>query len=97
MQDFTGPESGHDHFFAAFGKFAAATSRKGAMLAEDAQRAAAEHEFYLETMVSRQSGAIAALARQVGFDPDLSRMRARPRCQPVARARRLPSGHRLRW
>jgi adenosine deaminase len=77
MQDFTGPESGHDHFFAAFGKFAAATSRKGAMLAEDAQRAAAEHEFYLETMVSRQSGAFAALARQVGSDPDLSRMRAR--------------------
>ncbi|MGH3719449.1 MAG: hypothetical protein ACRDRI_11550 [Pseudonocardiaceae bacterium] len=54
MQDFTGPESGHNHFFTAFDKFGAATSHKGAMLAEDAQRAAAEHEFYLETMVSRQ-------------------------------------------
>jgi adenosine deaminase len=77
MQDFTGPESGHDHFFTAFSKFRAATSHPGAMLAEDAQRAAAQHEFYLETMVSGQSSAVAALAQQVGFDPDLSRMRAR--------------------
>jgi len=77
MQNFEGPELGHDHFFAAFRKFDAATSHTGAMLAEDAQRAAAQHEFYLETMISRQSGAVAALARQVGFDPDLGRLRAR--------------------
>ncbi|MGH3913530.1 MAG: hypothetical protein ACRDTC_08980 [Pseudonocardiaceae bacterium] len=50
MQDFTGPESGHDHFFAAFGKFGAATEDKGEMLADVAQRAAAQHEFYLETI-----------------------------------------------
>ncbi|MGH3831338.1 MAG: hypothetical protein ACRDRS_12980 [Pseudonocardiaceae bacterium] len=76
-QDVRGPQSGHNHFFAAFDKFGAATSHKGAMLAEDAQRAAAEHEFYLETMLSRQSGAVAALAKQVGFDADLSQLRAR--------------------
>ncbi|MGH3827959.1 MAG: adenosine deaminase, partial [Pseudonocardiaceae bacterium] len=76
-QDVKGPQSGHDHFFAAFAKFGAAASHKGAMLAEDAQRAAAEHEFYLETMLSRQSGAVAALAKQVGFDADLSQLRAR--------------------
>jgi adenosine deaminase len=74
MQDFKGPESGHDHFFAAFDKFGAATSHKGEMLAEDAQHATAQHEFYLETMISRQFGAVAALANQVGFDPDLGRM-----------------------
>jgi adenosine deaminase len=47
------------------------------MLAEDAQLAAAQHEFYLETMITPQSGAVAALAGQVGFDPDLGRMRTR--------------------
>ena len=38
MEDFRpGAESGHDHFFATFGKFALATSRKGDMLAEVAK------------------------------------------------------------
>jgi adenosine deaminase len=77
MQDFAGPESGHDHFFTAFGKFSAAMSHKGEMLAEDAQLAVAQHEFYLETMITPRSGAVAALAGQVGFDPDLARMRTR--------------------
>lgn len=77
MQDFAGPESGHDHFFAAFGKFSAATLHKGEMLAEAVQRAAAQHEFYLETMVSRQSSTVAALAGKIGFDADFSRMRSR--------------------
>ncbi len=43
--------SGHDHFFAAFGKFAAATDDFGAMLAEEAARAGDEHVSYLEIMV----------------------------------------------
>jgi adenosine deaminase len=77
MQDFTGPGSGHDHFFTAFGKFHAATSHPGEMLAEDAQRAAAQHEFYLETMITPQSGAVAALAGRAGIDADLGRMRTR--------------------
>ncbi|MGH3767276.1 MAG: adenosine deaminase family protein [Pseudonocardiaceae bacterium] len=75
MQDFTGPESGHDHFFTAFGKFGAATSHKGEMLAEDAQIAAGQHEFYLETMITPESGAVSALAGKIAFDPDLGRMR----------------------
>lgn len=73
--DFMGPESGHDHFFATFDKFGAATSDKGEMLADVAQRAAAQNEFYLEMMITPQSAAVRALAGQVGFDPDLGRMR----------------------
>ncbi|MGH3940768.1 MAG: adenosine deaminase family protein [Pseudonocardiaceae bacterium] len=77
MEDFAGPESGHDHFFAAFGKFGAAAEDKGEMLADVAQRAAAQHEFYLETMITPQSSAARALAEQVGYDADLGRMRTR--------------------
>jgi len=74
-----GAETGHDHFFAAFGKFGAATGHKGDMLAEDAARAGAQNEFYLEAMLSRQSTAVRVLAQQVGFDADLSRMLTRLR------------------
>jgi adenosine deaminase len=78
MEDFeSGPETGHDHFFATFGKFGLATDHKGDMIAEVAARAAAENEFYLELLLSRQSAAVRALAQQVGFDADLARMRDR--------------------
>ncbi|MEV0421537.1 hypothetical protein [Streptosporangium canum] len=78
MRGFTpGAESGHDHFFAAFGKFGAATSRKGELLAVLASQSAAQHEFALEVMLSRQSGAIQELAGKVGADTDLARLRDR--------------------
>ena len=48
-----GAESGHDHFFATFGKFGLATNRKGDMLAEVAKINPADVG-YLETLVSRQ-------------------------------------------
>jgi len=70
-----GAESGHDHFFATFGKFSLATSRKGDMLAEVAKINARQHVFYLETLVSRQGDAVRALATQVGFDPDFGALR----------------------
>ena len=70
-----GVQSGHDHFFATFGKFSLATSRKGDMLAEVAKINARQRVFYLETLVSRQSDAVGALARTVGFDPDFSALR----------------------
>lgn len=72
-----GPVSGHDHFFATFGKFGAATARKGDMLAEVANINARQHVLYLETLVSRQGGAVVALARQVGFDPDFAALRSK--------------------
>ena len=70
-----GAETGHDHFFATFGKFGAATARKGDMLAEVATINARQHVLYLETLASRQGDQVRALARQVGFDPDFAALR----------------------
>ena len=70
-----GAESGHDHFFATFGKFSLATSRKGDMLAEVAKINARQRVLYLETLVSRQGDAVRALATKVGFDPSLPALR----------------------
>jgi adenosine deaminase len=72
-----GPESGHHHFFATFGKFGLATVRKGDMLAAVARVNAAQNVLYLETLVSRQGDAVRTLAKQVGFDPDFAGMRAK--------------------
>lgn len=72
-----GPQTGHDHFFATFGKFGAATARKGDLLAEVASINARQHVLYLETLVSRQGSAVVALARQVGFDPDFAALRSK--------------------
>ncbi|MGW4663611.1 hypothetical protein [Streptosporangium sandarakinum] len=79
MRGFTpGKESGHDHFFSAFGRFGAATSHKGEMLAILASRAAAQREFTLEVMLSRQSGAVQELVKKVGGDAsDLAGLRDR--------------------
>ncbi|SDY98943.1 adenosine deaminase [Amycolatopsis xylanica] len=74
--DLHGPESGHDHFFATFGKFGAATDRhKGDMLAEVAEIAQRQNQFYLETLISRQGAAVRALAASVGFNADFAVMR----------------------
>jgi adenosine deaminase len=70
-----GAESGHDHFFATFGKFSLATNRKGDMLAEVARINAAQHVGYLETLVSRQGDRMSALAANVGFDPNFAALR----------------------
>ena len=70
-----GAESGHDHFFATFGKFGLATNSKGDMLAEVAKINASQHVFYLETLASRQSDAVRALAGRVGFDPNFAALR----------------------
>lgn len=70
-----GAESGHDHFFATFGKFGAATARKGDMLAAVANINARQNVFLLETLVSRQGDAVRALAAQVGFDGDFAALR----------------------
>jgi adenosine deaminase len=75
MRDYhDGPESGHDHFFAAFGKFNAATRKRlGDMLAEIASRAADESVLYLELMTSPIGGT--ALGQKLGWDDDFGRMR----------------------
>jgi adenosine deaminase len=76
MEDFQpGAETGHDHFFATFGKFSLATARKGDMLADVAKINARQRVLYLETLVSRQSDAVRALATKVGFDPSFPALR----------------------
>jgi adenosine deaminase len=70
-----GAESSHDHFFATFGKFGLATSRKGDMLATVAKLNARQHVLYLETLVSRQGDAVRALATKEGFDPSFPALR----------------------
>ncbi|MET7369303.1 adenosine deaminase [Streptomyces sp. NPDC005566] len=72
MQDFPQGESGHDHFFATFGKFGAATSHTGKLLADVAGTAAVQNQTYLETMVTPVGAATRELATEVGWDPDLA-------------------------
>ncbi|MGW1195720.1 adenosine deaminase family protein [Streptomyces sp. NPDC002536] len=72
MQDFVpGRETGHDHFFATFGKFEETTvGHTGRMLSEVADKAAEQHQFYLETMVSPDEDELGALVRTAGPDDD---------------------------
>lgn len=69
-------ESGHDHFFATFGKFGAAGNGHTAdMLAEVRSRAAAEHLQYMELMFTPDGGAASGLGRQLGWNDDFVKMR----------------------
>lgn len=71
-----GAESGHDHFFATFGKFGPATSRHTAdMLAEVRSRAAANHLQYMEPMFNPDGGAAGRLGMSLGWNDDLSKLR----------------------
>ena len=55
-------ESGHDHFFATFGKFGAATyGHTAEMIAEVVRRAVSENESYLELMFGLDEGAAASV------------------------------------
>ncbi|HEV2178246.1 MAG TPA: adenosine deaminase [Terriglobia bacterium] len=73
-----GDRSGHDHFFAAFGKFGAVTeAHTGEMVAEVASRAAAQHESYLELMFGPDQGQAARLGKKLGWDDDFGKMRQR--------------------
>src|SRR5215475_9520340 len=71
-----GPESGHDHFFATFGKFGAATNgRTAEMLAEVRSRAAAGHLQYMELMFNPDGGAAGRLGTSLGWNDDLGKFR----------------------
>jgi adenosine deaminase len=78
MRNFTPAdgESGHDHFFASFAKFGAVADRHdGDIIAEVANRAAAEHVAYVELMWSPGMGLARAAAADVAWDDDLAAMR----------------------
>jgi hypothetical protein len=62
-------ESGHDHFFNAFGRFGTATwDQTGRMLAEAATRAAHGQVLYLELMLTPDGTMSSDLGKQVGWD-----------------------------
>ncbi|WP_053719075.1 adenosine deaminase family protein [Saccharothrix sp. NRRL B-16348] len=68
-------QSGHDHFFAAFGKTGAITSgHRPEMLADVLDKAGRQHESYMETMTTRQGGAVFELAQGVEFNEDFAAM-----------------------
>ncbi|MGW7539560.1 adenosine deaminase family protein [Streptomyces sp. NPDC054770] len=78
MYGFPPDQSGHDHFFATFDKFGLVPARHpGKVLAEVADSVAAQHQFYLETMVNPASDRAEQLADEVGWDPDLAALHAR--------------------
>jgi adenosine deaminase len=59
-------ESGHDHFFATFGKFGAVSRRHiPEMMADVVSRFAAENVDYVETMFAPDQGARAAVAQLI--------------------------------
>ncbi len=62
-------QSGHDHFFDAFGKFGAVSATQtGAMIAEAAARAARGRVRYLELMFTTDGGVASRIGGQVGWD-----------------------------
>lgn len=69
--------NGHDHFFAAFGKFGPESQKFGDMAAEIAARAAAEHVSYLELMLTPAGASTQRIARSIGWMPNLAELRGR--------------------
>ncbi|NQW11739.1 MAG: adenosine deaminase [Alphaproteobacteria bacterium] len=73
-----GAVSGHNQFFATFGRFGAAENgRDGDMLAEAMARAADQNIGYLELMLSPGMAAARRLGAEVGWDDDLARLHRR--------------------
>jgi adenosine deaminase len=78
MRNWRSGASGHDHFFATFGKFTPVNINHGGdMLAEVTSRAAAEHVSYLELMLTLDGGLAGRLGRDAGWVPDFAQMRTR--------------------
>lgn len=72
--------SGHDQFFQAFTGFSrisSSPSRQDDMVAEVANRAAAQHVFYLELMLTLQGRELRELGQRVGWNGDVGQTRQR--------------------
>ena len=78
-------QSGHDHFFDAFGRFSAATfNNSGKMLAEAVKSAARGNVSYVELMLTPDGNATGVLSSQIGervgwdenFEGTLSKLKA---------------------
>ena len=71
-----GEESGHDHFFASFGKFSAAMDHHyGEAIAEVAARAASDHLQYVELMHTADGMQSAGLGRNNGWNDNFGTLR----------------------
>ncbi|GAT80736.1 adenosine deaminase [Streptomyces sp. F-3] len=98
MEGFPPGQSGHDHFFATFGKFGEVTWRhRGRMLAEVADDVVRQNQFHPETMVTPASDGARRLADEVGRDDDLAALHRKPVAggkldEPVAEARKEAVG-----
>jgi hypothetical protein len=69
-------ESGHDHFFGTFDKFALAFDKHiGDAVAEVASRAAEDHLQYVELMHTADGAGAAILGGKVGWDDDFGKLR----------------------
>lgn len=69
-------ESGHDHFFNAFGKFSLITKMHGGeILAEMTERAAVQNELYLEIMTTPDGNEASELGKRLGWDANLESLR----------------------
>jgi adenosine deaminase len=77
MQEFMPErETGHDHFFATFDKFAAAESeREGDMLAEALRQAAKDRIVYLELMWSPGMPEARRLGKKIGWNKNFAALR----------------------
>jgi adenosine deaminase len=77
MRNWTpGEESGHDHFFAAFGKFGLASDTHVAEgIAAATNRAGMDHLQYVEFMHTADAGGAERLAQKVEWNSDYARMR----------------------
>ncbi|HUI41033.1 MAG TPA: adenosine deaminase [Terriglobia bacterium] len=69
----------HDHFFAAFSRFGVVAGQRhwGDMMAEVVRRAAAEHEVYIELLLSPDAGEARGLLKPSEWSDDFSAMRSR--------------------
>lgn len=84
--EFSG-ESGHDHFFNAFGKFGAATwDQTGRMLAEAVSRAAHGNVLYLELMLTPDGTISSDLGKQVVWDGNVDSTLNKLKAGGIARA-----------
>jgi adenosine deaminase len=72
----TSSYSGHDQFFATFGRFSGLDKRHtGEWVDEVASRAAAQNQQYLELMQTPPFGHAIQIAYEIGWNPDLAKLR----------------------
>jgi adenosine deaminase len=79
-------DSGHDHFFDAFGRFGDDSRFDGHWIDQVASLAAAQNEQYLELMDTPNYADVKAEADKLGWDPDLAQFRQKLLADPIFRA-----------